>query len=144
MRSGTSRRLGWSSAETTFKTSITNWDSQLSLAQSKSIFLEIKLEAILIPNIQIPTKRNASFATPSSSKPPANKKPKNSHKSVAWIDHLSAAEIISKDRPDSNLIDGPACSHSQKPCHRSHPIGVDGSNNRGLKVSKEALNKNGR
>ncbi|PLW46139.1 hypothetical protein PCASD_04209 [Puccinia coronata f. sp. avenae] len=143
MRSGTSRRLGWSSAETTFKTSITNWDSQLSLAQSKSIFLEIKLEAILIPNIQIPTKRNASFATPSSSKPPANKKPKNSHKSVAWIDHLSAAEIISKDRPDSNL-DGPACPTPRSHATAPHPIGVDGSNNRGLKVSKEALNKNGR
>ncbi|PLW47503.1 hypothetical protein PCANC_07797 [Puccinia coronata f. sp. avenae] len=104
---------------------------ELSLAQSKSIFLEIKPEAILIPNIQIPTKRNTSFATPSSSKPPANKKPKNSHKSVAWIDHLSAAEIISKDRPDSNL-DGPACPTPRSHATAPHPIGVDGSNNRGL------------
>jgi hypothetical protein len=69
-------KKAWSANETILKTSVSKWESQISLAQSEIIFLENEPEEP--PPCQKNQKRIASLSAPSNSKTPAPKRPRQS------------------------------------------------------------------
>ncbi|PLW18654.1 hypothetical protein PCANC_13329 [Puccinia coronata f. sp. avenae] len=112
-------KKAWSAAETTFKTSVSKWETQIAAAKTPTIDVEAEYAAVL-PSIQIPKKRAAPGTSTKTA--PRRRAKKNSVATtveeivgISGVDDLSISELANALGDGGSNEPTPSTSRAAEP-----------------------------
>ncbi|PLW26129.1 hypothetical protein PCANC_22109 [Puccinia coronata f. sp. avenae] len=138
-------KKAWSAAETTFKTSVSKWETQIAAAKTPTIDVEAEYAAVL-PSIQIPKKRAAPGTSTKTA--PRRRAKKNSVATtveeivgISGVDDLSISELANALGDGGSNEPTPSTSRAAEPGTSDRATGQSEEPDSGPAQQKTAAEK---